>query len=129
MKSFDTDVRNKELPSIILDIFVADVSKNIGFNQNAEKFKFIQERKAHNRDELVYRIMNSSFLGLSRYLSRILFQCKPINDEKSFSTFIPISNNGKKPELLYLAIILELYGLASYEVIGGKKYRDIHKNK
>lgn len=117
---FGNEIRNKELPNIILDIFVADVSNNIGFNQNAERFKFIQERKSHNKDELVYRIMNSSFVNLNRFLSRLFNQCKPNNGENIFSTYILITTNGKKPELIYLAILLELFGLASYEVIGGK---------
>lgn len=119
-KVFDDNIRNKELPNIILDIFVADVSRNIGFNRNIDKFKFIQERKAHNRDELVYRIMNSSFLRLGSYLSRMLSQCRTSKGKNIFSTYIPVLNSGKKPDLIYLAILLELYGLASYEVIGGK---------
>lgn len=115
---FQGELRSKEIPNILLDLFVADVSKNIGFNRNSDKFKFIQERKAHNKDELVYRVMNSSFIGLKSYVMRQFMQCKIISDNK-YTTYIPISNNNK-PSLIYIAIILELFNLASYEVIGGK---------
>jgi RecQ family ATP-dependent DNA helicase len=120
VRIFGRELRNKELPSIILDLFVADIKRNIGFNQSADRWKFVQERKTQNREELVYRIMNSYFSGLSGYFSRLLMQCQTMNGDKVYSTYIAISNNGKKPDLIFLAVILEIFGLASYEVLGGK---------
>lgn len=101
-------------------MFVADISQNIGFNQNADKFKFIQQRREMNQDEIVYRIMNSSYVMLKNYLSRLISSCKPQDNSDTFSTYIAITNNSKRPDLIYLAVLLELFGLASYEVIGGK---------
>ncbi len=118
-QGFYGDIRSREIPNILLDLFVADISKNIGFNKNQNRFKFIQGRKAHNKDEVVYRIMNSSFTGLRSYIMRLLAQCDNLTDSK-YTTYIPISNNSNKPTLIYLAIILELFNLASYEVLGGK---------
>ncbi len=119
-QQFDNVVRLNELPGIILDTFVADISQNDGFNSNSDKLKFIQQRKAHNKDDLVYRIMNSNFTLLKNYLTRLIHQCHPNVGGNTFSVYISVAYNNKKPELLYLAVLLELFGLATYEVIGGR---------
>lgn len=119
-KEFQTSSRNDELPNVLLDLFVADISRNTGFNQNVDKFKFIQERKAHNRDELIYRVMNSNYTILKNYLSRLISQCSPNISKNTFSTYVAISKNNNQNNIVYLAILLELFGLASYEIIGGK---------
>ncbi|ABY94579.1 MULTISPECIES: DEAD/DEAH box helicase [Thermoanaerobacter] len=119
-KEYFGNIKNNEIPGIVLDMFVADISQNIGFNQNADKFKFIQQRREMNQDEIVYRIMNSSYVMLKNYLSRLISSCKPQDNSDTFSTYIAITNNSKRPDLIYLAVLLELFGLASYEVIGGK---------
>lgn len=113
-------LRSNDLPSIILDLFVADISQNIGFNQNCDKLKFIQERQAHNRDERVYRIMNSNYTMITGYLNRLFSQCCPNIADNSYSVYIAITPDKKRPELVFLAVMLELFGLASYEIIGGK---------
>jgi len=118
---FEGIIRNNELPNIILDIFVADIAQNVAFNMNSDRLKFIQERKAHNRDDkMVYRIMNSNFSLLQNYLSRMISQCKPNIDDNTFSVYIAVTHNNKRPDLIYLAVLLELFNLASYEIIGGK---------
>lgn len=117
---FDSVIKNKDLPNVLLDMFVADVSQNSGFNQNSNQLKFIQERKAHNRDEMVYRVMNSNFTMLTSYLSRHIAQSKPNVSKSTFSTYIAVNKGKRQPDILYLAVFLELFGLASYEIIGGK---------
>ncbi|SFF92223.1 ATP-dependent DNA helicase, RecQ family [Desulfotomaculum arcticum] len=112
--------KSQELPKIILGLFIADISHNVGFNCNADRMKFIQARKAHNSDEMVYRIMNSNFNMIKRHFSRLLEQCLPNNESGRFATYIPVAHNDKLPELINLAIFLELLGLATYEIIGGK---------
>ncbi|MDU2065037.1 MAG: helicase-related protein [Sporomusaceae bacterium] len=118
--TFDGTLRSSDLPNLILDLFVADISQNIGFNQNCDKLKFIQERQAHNRDERVYRIMNSNYTMLTGYLSRLFSQCCPNIADNSYSVYIAVTPDKKRPELVFLAVMLELFGLASYEIIGGK---------
>lgn len=112
--------KNKELANLILDNFIADISQNIGFNQNLNPLKFIQARKAQGRDETEYRVMNSNYTRLLPYFTRLLEQSHPNMDEKTFSTYIPLGRGNKQHDLVQLAIYLELFGLASYEIIGGK---------
>lgn len=119
-EEFKKSFRNNELPYVLLDIFVADVSRNVEFNQNIDKLKFIQERKAQNREELVYRVMNSNYVILKNHLSRLMAQCRPNMGKTSFSTYVAVSNSNSHNNIVYLAIFLELFGLGSYEIIGGK---------
>ena len=96
-------------------MFVADSSQNVGFNQNKDRYKFIQMRKSQiNSMEVEYRIMNSN------YLVRQLSQCAPNNSENIHSSYVAISNSNKKTDVLQLSILLELFALATYEVVGGK---------
>lgn len=119
-KEFKGFFGSSEIPNVLLDIFVADVHQNIGFNKNINRLEFIQERRAHNRDELVYRVMNSNYTILKNHVSRLLAQCVPNINRATFDTYVAISKNRNQNSIIYLAILLELFGLASYEIIGGK---------
>ena len=102
-------------------MFVADSSKNIGFNQNKDKYKFIQRRKSTIKSmEVEYRVMNGNFSTLGNYLVRQLAQCAPNNSHNIHSSYIAISKGDKKTDVLQLSILLELFALATYEVVGGK---------
>ncbi|MDY3208817.1 DEAD/DEAH box helicase [Clostridium baratii] len=114
-KRFKDTFVTQDLSDIILDMFVADSSQNVGFNQNKDRYKFIQMRKSQiNSMEVEYRIMNSN------YLVRQLSQCAPNNSENIHSSYVAISNSNKKTDVLQLSILLELFALATYEVVGGK---------
>jgi hypothetical protein len=109
--------RIKELPNIVLDLFVADVRENTYFNQNKDKFKFIQSRRGIS-EEQNYRIMNANYSNLKNNIARVISGCSNLNSENEYLTFIP-QQSGSKPPILFLAILLELFGLASYQIIGG----------
>lgn len=121
LKRFTGTYVTQDLADIILDMFVADTSKNIGFNQSSDKYKFIQMRKNQaNSMEVEYRVMNSNYSTFSSYLIRQLAQCKPNKEENTHSSYIAFSTGDRKTDVLQLSIILELFGLATYEVVGGK---------
>ena len=120
-KRFKDTFVTQDLSDIILDMFVADSSQNVGFNQNKDRYKFIQMRKSQtNSMEVEYRIMNSNYSTFSNYLVRQLSQCTPNNSENIHSSYVAISNANKKTDVLQLSILLELFALATYEVVGGK---------
>lgn len=120
-KRFKDTFATQDLSDIILDMFVADSSQNVGFNQNKDRYKFIQMRKSQtNSMEVEYRIMNSNYSTFSNYLVRQLSQCAPNNSENIHSSYVAISNGNKKTDILQLSILLELFALATYEVVGGK---------
>ncbi|MFT5874441.1 MAG: ATP-dependent DNA helicase RecQ [Clostridium sp.] len=119
-KFTDTFV-TQDLSDIMLDMFIADTSENIGFNQNKDKYRFIQQRKNQiNGMESEYRIMNSNYATLGNYLIRQITQCIPNNEDNIHSSYIAISRGEKKTDVLQLSVLLELFGLATYEVVGGK---------
>lgn len=117
---FKNELKSQEIPSILLDLFVADISENIGFNYNANKLKFVQQRKSQDKDELAYRVMNSNYMRIKGSIMRVFMQCKNTSSDNVYSTFIPIHRSNNRPPLMYLAILLELFNLGSYEVMGGK---------
>jgi ATP-dependent DNA helicase RecQ len=119
-KSLTENNKNKELSNLILDSFVADPGRNIGFNQNSDPLKFIQARKAQGRDETEFRIMNSNYTKLLPYFTRLLAQSTPNMNDTTFCTYIPLGRGSKQHDMIQLAIFLELFSLASYEVIGGR---------
>lgn len=114
------DFKNNDISSLILDLFIANISENVGFNQNSDRMKFIQSRKSQKGMEQEYRIMNSNFTSIPGIYTRVMSQCKANINPRLFSTYIPFNKNGKMNDVFKLAIILELFELASYEVIGGK---------
>lgn len=108
-----------EFAGMLLDLFVADISQNIAFNVNSDKLKFVASKKSAAGDSLTYRIMNSNYITLNNYFTQMLGQCVP-DDENVYRSFIPLNSNGKRPEKMNLLSILELFGLATYEVNGGQ---------
>lgn len=65
--------------------------------------------------------MNSNYTVLKNNVSRLISQCVPNINKDTFNTYIAV-NKGRnnRDNIIYLAILLELFGLASYEIIGGK---------
>ncbi|MEZ0535776.1 helicase-related protein [Caldicellulosiruptoraceae bacterium PP1] len=112
--------RNLELTNILLDLFVAETSQNIAFNQNIDRLKFIQERRNLSKDEKEYRIMNSNFATLKNYINKEILSAKPNQTDNVYSTYLALHNYGIRNHTLLLAMLLEIFNLASYEIIGGK---------
>lgn len=119
-KDYFPKIDNNELPGIILDLFVADISENVGFNINQDPLKFIQVRRDSSKIDVEYRIMNSNYSILKNRMASLLYSCEPYDGTDTYSTYIPILKNGKKDDLIYLAILLEIFGYATYEMLGGK---------
>ncbi|MDD3925234.1 MAG: helicase-related protein, partial [bacterium] len=123
LEVFGDDLKfTTELTNIIVDLFVAEPGRNINFNQSIDKYRFLQARQAGGAGEaMTYRCMNSNYTGLGVHLSRLLQEANPnIEDGTTFRTYIAIQSGEIRPKLLFLAIMLELFGLASYEILGGK---------
>lgn len=108
-----------EFAGMLLDMFVADISQNIAFNSNSDKLKFISSKKSASGDSLTYRVMNTNYITLGNYFTRLMAQSIP-GENGIFRAFIPMSKNGKRPDQMKLLSVLELFGLATYEVNGGK---------
>ncbi len=64
--------------------------------------------------------MNSNFAFITTLVARTILQCKPNRGKRTFSSYFPVPKDNRKPDVLYLAILLEVFNLASYEIIGGR---------
>ena len=103
---------------MMLEIFVADLSQNVGFRANSDRLKFIASRKAPS-GAIVYRVMNTGYLTMPNYFVQLASQCLP-DENNVYQAFIPLGKNNRQPERLRLLSFLELLGLASYQVEGGQ---------
>ncbi len=113
-KNFD----RLDFSGMILELFVADLSRNIGFRANSDRLKFITSRKAPS-GAVVYRVMNTGYLTMPNYFAQLAAQCPP-GEDNVYRAFIPIGKNNRQPERLRLLSLLELLGLASYQVRGSQ---------
>ncbi|OPJ62559.1 DEAD/DEAH box helicase [Clostridium oryzae] len=120
-ETFKSSAFSQDLSDIILNMFVADISENTAFNQNVDKYKFIQYRKSQPEGhDIEYRIMNSNYITIGSYLLRELIQCAPNRENNVHSSYICLQKSEKRSDIIQLATILELFRLGTYELVGGK---------
>lgn len=117
-ESFGEDFGRLEFSGMLLDLFVADMAQNIGFRANSDRLKFIAARKSPS-GEYMYRVLNSGYITMPNYFVQLASQCAP-DENNIYQAFIPMGRNGRQPERIRLLSLLELLGLASYQVQGGQ---------
>ncbi|MEG2411518.1 MAG: helicase-related protein [Clostridium sp.] len=117
---FCGNIVSEDMSDIVLDMFVADSTNNIGFNQNSDKYRFVQQRKTKGSNEFEYRVMNSNYSTFGNYMVRQISKCVPNNGSNIHSAYIPMSRDNVKSDIMELSILLEVFGVATYEIIGGK---------
>lgn len=110
----------RDLPGALLELFVADLAKNTGWNQNSDRLRFIQARQDPKDGSLSYRVMNGSYLQLPAQLKRIAQRCRPAADGREYTAYVNANGGTARSEVVLLAMLLEVFGLATYEVTGGK---------
>lgn len=109
-----------DISKLLLDLFVTDVASNIAYmSERYDKYKFIQEKRDKGLGGMTYRVMNGNYNTIVNHFLYLLSQTVP-NDGSLYHAYIPISKDGEKPKILKLLSVLELFGLASYEISGGK---------
>ena len=131
IEGFGESFDRTDFAGMILSLFVADLSHNVGFRANSDRLKFIASRKSPS-GAIVYRVMNTGYLTMPNYFVQLAAQCPPGADN-IYQAFIPIGKSNKQPERLRLLSFLELFGLASYQVRGSQnmeifiRANDMHK--
>lgn len=108
-----------EFSDMLLEMFVADISQNIYFNYSRNRLKFIAARKAASGEGSVYRVMNSNYITLSNSFLQLLGQCIP-NKDGIYRAFIPVDSTSAHLSRMHLISVLELFGLGTCDVTGGK---------
>jgi len=116
--AFGEDFDRLEFSNLLLETFVADFSRNVGFRSNRDRIKFVAARKSP-AGEMEYRVLNTGYISMPEYMEQLARQCPP-DDDGVFQAFIPIGRNGRRSERLRLFALLELLGLASCQMEGGQ---------
>lgn len=114
----------REYITMLLDLFCYE---GVYFEDlPVEQWKFINKSKTQGENELFnensYCIRTQKYNFIEQNLKRYLVQCHPNNDESNaFSTYLKIpKGDGKYSEYQLLASLLELFNLATYELVGGR---------
>ena len=107
-----------EFSTLLLDSFVADPSRSIGFRSNRDRIKFITPHKAPS-GEFVYRVLNTGYIAMPAYMKQLAAQCLP-DDDDVYRAFIPLGHSGTRSERMRFFSLLELLGLLSCQMEGGE---------
>lgn len=112
--SFDRE----EFTDLLLDMFVTDAPQKLG-GMGTDKSKFIAFRKAADGETGSYRVLNTGYITLESHFMHLLTQAVP-DDEGLYQAYIPSGRSGKQPTIMKLFSLLELLGIASYTITGGR---------
>ena len=121
-ENYDKKIR-KEYLTMLLDIFCyqkADI-----YDIPAEQWKFIERHKNSNSgqfNENKYCIRTAKHNYIEQNIKRYLVQAAPNSDNgKEFVAYLPIPKKTEKySEYQLVASLLEMFDLATYELIGGR---------
>ena len=105
---------------LMLDIFTENVDENAAYVQSRGQTHVLRKRKQKGLDESVYFVSSVAYARLPSFFNRQAEQCAPNNADNSFFCFYPLIRN-KQIEIMPLLRLLELLGLATYEIRGGEK--------
>ncbi len=104
---------------LLLDVFTEAVDENAIYSTSRSQLRVIRKRKGTRPDENYYYVSSAAYAGLARFTTNKLRQCAPQKDGR-YVQFYPIIKD-KQIEIMPILRILELLGLATYEIRGGEK--------
>lgn len=105
---------------LMLDIFTENVDENAAYVQSRNQVRVLRKRKQVGADESVYFVSSVAYARLPSFFKRQAEQCTPNGADNSFFCFYPLTRN-RQIEIMPLLRLLELLGLATYEIRGGEK--------
>ncbi len=108
----------EEFTDLLLDMFVTDAPQKLG-GMGTDKSKFIAFRKAADGETGSYRVLNTGYITLESHFMHLLTQAVP-DDDGLYQAYIPSGRSGKQPTIMKLFSLLELLGIASYTITGGR---------
>lgn len=128
LRQFETDlsdllgekILSHDKMGLLLDIFTENVDENAAYLQSRSQIRVLRKRKQTGAEESVYFVSSVGYSRLPNYFSRQLDQCSPNTDNNAFFRFYPLTQN-KQIEIMPTLRVLELLGLATYEIRGGEK--------
>lgn len=105
---------------LLMDIFTASVDTGSNYNAARSQISVLQRRRRPGFDEPVYMVMGSGYTFTQNALDRMLARCEPQDGGLLYESYRPILKD-RPIEGMPLFKLLELLGLASYEIRGGEK--------
>ena len=115
-----TEILNKDFAKALLELFVMDVQAD-PTRRETDRMKFIQAtQRGGNRIGLLYRVTNGNYFSMANWMDQKLVNCAPNREETEYMGYIPAAIGGKQNPVMRLLAVLEIFGLASYEVRGGQ---------
>ena len=127
-KQFESDLEEElgervishEKAGLLLDIFTESVDEDAAYSQTRSQIRILRKRKQSGADESVFFVSSVSYARLPNYFVRQIAQCSTTSEDNTFFRFYPLTQN-KQIEIMPLLRLLELLGLATYEIRGGEK--------
>lgn len=116
---FEEKIISHDKVSLLLDIFTESVNESANYNNDKKQLRVIRKRQQTNFDETVYFVSSSAYSRLTAYFMKKLKQCNP-EKNNIFYRYYPLSKD-KSIDCMPLLRLLELIGLATYEIRGGEK--------
>ena len=111
-------IPHEKMP-MLLDIFT-EVPTAGAFSRTRSQIRVLRRRKSPGSEDYTYLVSNPVYSRLSTLFSRYLDQCSPNTPDGGFTRFYPLVRD-KPIELMPLLRVMELLGLASYEILGSEK--------
>lgn len=114
------EVLGRDFAKALLELFVMDV-KIDPTKRDSDRMKFIQARQqGSNKIGMSYRVMNGNYFSCANWMDERLVNCAPNREENEYLGYLPATINKKTNPVMRLLAVLEIFGLASYEVRGGQ---------
>ena len=120
-KQFGEKPVSHDKVGLLMDIFAEDTNESAAFSSARSRVRVLRRRKSPGSEETTYFVSTSGYTALESFFKHQLQQCAPNTEEDGlFSRFYPLVAN-KPLEIAPLLRLLELLGLAHYEIRGGEK--------
>ena len=127
-KQFETELTEllgeKAVPhdkvGMLLDIFTESVNENAAYSKTRNRVRVLRGRKLPGEEEIGYFVSSDAYARLPYFFKSQIAQCTINTDTNMFVRFYPLVQN-VQIEIMPLLRILELLGLANYEIRGGEK--------
>lgn len=123
-QQLNKELRNETLSRNLSNLLIAMYSENNNFGKQGNGMMsdgaFIQKRFNTGKNQDEYRVINAAF-GQVKHHSRQRFQSLfGTSDEQEQTKYIPTEPD-KNKESIKLAYMMEVFGLCTYEIVGGEQ--------
>lgn len=110
-----------EKVGLLMDIFVEDPGENSALSGGRSRIRVLRRRKQTAGIDPQFFVSTATYSALESFFMHQLQQCVPNTDsDELFRRFYPLIAN-KPLEIMSLLRLLELTGLATYEICGSEK--------